>query len=427
MKIFNDPIHGYLEMKPALTAIIDTPEFQRLRNLKQMGLTSFVYPGGTHTRFAHSLGVSHLAGKLLRAIKENQPDLNMEEKDVLCVEIAGLCHDLGHGPFSHLFDGDFIPRATAGNPNPENWTHERGSLKIFDLMIKNNGLMERGGALKKEGLDEVDITFIKEQIFTKKIQNKGFEGRNGEKMFLYEIIANSKTNIDVDKWDYLARDCFHLGLTNSFSEKRLMKYARVLEDGDHEWQICLRDKVVNDLYEMFTTRYKIFHSVIHHRVKQALDIMMLDALLAANDHLALLWNDESIEGKKISDCINDMEMYTRLHDGIMYQILNSKHKELEKSRSIIQRMLRRDLYQMVVETEPFNPDEFQGLDEKRNYNGKEIKSQMKQNLKEDVLDTFEVEVCKYDFGMGKQNPLSKLKVYIASLGSGKILQIVIPT
>uniref|UniRef100_A0A3P9IF46 HD/PDEase domain-containing protein n=1 Tax=Oryzias latipes TaxID=8090 RepID=A0A3P9IF46_ORYLA len=97
--------------------IIDTPQFQRLRYIKQLGGGYFVYPGASHNRFEHSIGVAYLAGLQARTLRENQPELNITDKDILCLEIAGLCHDLGHGPFSHLFDQMFMPQAN-GN---EEW------------------------------------------------------------------------------------------------------------------------------------------------------------------------------------------------------------------------------------------------------------------------------------------------------------------
>lgn len=110
-----DPIHGHLEFDDYVWEIIDTPEFQRLRNLFQLGNCSYVFPGATHTRFEHSIGVAYLSNRLshhlIKSSKENKTfnffDIN-SESNVRCVTLAGLLHDLGHGPFSHLFDRKVI-------------------------------------------------------------------------------------------------------------------------------------------------------------------------------------------------------------------------------------------------------------------------------------------------------------------------------
>ncbi|XP_039460261.1 deoxynucleoside triphosphate triphosphohydrolase SAMHD1-like [Oreochromis aureus] len=131
-KVFNDPIHGHIELHPLLVKIIDTPQFQRLRKIKQLGGGYYVFPGASHNRFEHSVGVGHLAGELVKALRakqleelEQEPSTDSEslinDRDVLCVQIAGLCHDLGHGPFSHVFDGMFNPQA---DPSGEKWEWE---------------------------------------------------------------------------------------------------------------------------------------------------------------------------------------------------------------------------------------------------------------------------------------------------------------
>ncbi|XP_052816720.1 deoxynucleoside triphosphate triphosphohydrolase SAMHD1-like [Mya arenaria] len=225
-KIVNDPIHGHIKLHPLCVKIIDTPEFQRLRFIKQLGNGYFVYPGASHNRFEHSLGVCHLAGKLVRAFQDRQPKLEITYTDILCAEIAGLCHDLGHGPFSHLFDGMFIP-AVKMDTDPK-WTHEKGSTKMFDHLVKENKLEKE---FEKYGLTEQDRVFIKEQIDRpNELDQKNWtlNGRPKEKSFLYEVVSNKRNGIDVDKWDYFARDCHMLGIRNNFDHNRCIEFSRVI-------------------------------------------------------------------------------------------------------------------------------------------------------------------------------------------------------
>ncbi|PSN52990.1 hypothetical protein C0J52_01119 [Blattella germanica] len=133
-KVFNDCVHSHIKLHPLCIAIIDTPEFQRLRNLKQLGLLYYVYPGGSHNRFEHSLGVSYLAGQMVEALRRANEDPNIVSDDEkLCVEVAGLCHDLGHGPFSHSWE-QFVNR---GKNVADHWKHEKSSIQLFDYLMKN--------------------------------------------------------------------------------------------------------------------------------------------------------------------------------------------------------------------------------------------------------------------------------------------------
>jgi HD superfamily phosphohydrolase len=90
-----------------MKTFIDTPHFQRLRGLIQLGTSVYTYMNANHSRFEHSLGVAHLAKQVVTRLKQEQPILNITDKDVLCVTLAGLLHDIGHGPYSHLYDGIF--------------------------------------------------------------------------------------------------------------------------------------------------------------------------------------------------------------------------------------------------------------------------------------------------------------------------------
>uniref|UniRef100_A0A3P9DMW5 HD/PDEase domain-containing protein n=1 Tax=Maylandia zebra TaxID=106582 RepID=A0A3P9DMW5_9CICH len=354
-QVFNDPIHGHIELPPLLVKIIDTPQFQRLRKIKQLGGGYYVFPGASHNRFEHSVGVGHLAGELVKALRAKQleePSLNSEslinDRDVLCVQIAGLCHDLGHGPFSHVFDGMFNPQA---DPNGEKWEHEDASILMFDHLVDDNKLtpvMNEYGLIT-EGDNENDLVFIKEMIKGSQL----YKGRNNEKSFLYEIVANKQNGIDVDKFDYFARDCHHLGIQNNFDHRRFIVFARVC-NVDGQLHICSRDKEMANLYDMFHTRNSLHRRAYQHRVKMAVEIMIKDALLKADQdqHFQIKW----AKGKacRLSKAKKHMEAYTNLTDEVIEQILHygacsSTPSSLEEAAQIIQRIMCRDLYQLVGE------------------------------------------------------------------------------
>uniref|UniRef100_A0A9J7XGN9 Deoxynucleoside triphosphate triphosphohydrolase SAMHD1 n=1 Tax=Cyprinus carpio carpio TaxID=630221 RepID=A0A9J7XGN9_CYPCA len=339
MKVFNDPIHGHIELHPLLLSFIDTPQFQRLRQIKQLGGVYLVFPGASHNRFEHSIGVGYLAGCLVQALNERQPELLITKQDVLCVQIAGLCHDLGHGPFSHMFDGMFIPKVRPG----EKWKHEIASVQMFDHMVKVNGLEE---VMVRHGLTlPDDLNFIKEQI-TGPLNNSSwpYKGRPMEKSFLYEIVANKRNGIDVDKWDYFARDCYHLGIQNNFDYRRFLKFARVCEVRGKK-HICTRDKEVGNLYDLFYTRNCLHRRAYQHKVGNIIETMITEAFVKADPHIQIQGSSGRIF--TISSAIDDMEAYTKLTDHIFEQILYSSAPELSEARAILHNIVCRRLYKCV--------------------------------------------------------------------------------
>ncbi|XP_036960011.1 deoxynucleoside triphosphate triphosphohydrolase SAMHD1-like [Acanthopagrus latus] len=340
-KVFNDPIHGHLVLHPLLIKIIDTPQFQRLRFIKQLGGAYFVYPGASHNRFEHSIGVAHLAGELARALRTRQPELEITDEDILCVQIAGLCHDLGHGPFSHLYDGMFIKKQHPGL----NWKHEKASKEMFDYLVKDNKLEKE---MKDWKLDLTkDLDFIKEMIDPEKKQTPWpHKGRGQEKSFLYEIVSNKRNGIDVDKFDYFARDCHHLGMKNNFDYRRFIHFARVCEV-DGKKQICVREKEAVNIYDMFHTRYSLHKRAYQHKVNKIIETMITDAFVEADGHIMI----EGSGGKKytLSNAMEDMEAYTKLTDHVFEEILFSSSDDLSKAREILKRIISRDLYRFLGE------------------------------------------------------------------------------
>ena len=236
-----DPIHGFVEITPLMRMCIDTPEFQRLRELKQLGAVHYVFPSATHTRFEHSIGTSYLAGTLIAQLKKHQPELFITERDIELVRLAGLLHDLGHGPFSHLYD-HYIR-----NPEEEVEHEERG-IQIFRGMVKRYRLPLESG----------EVDYICDMINPNEIQKHHWR---------YQMIANKFHSIDVDKMDYIQRDSYHLGLSFGGDYKRIFQECRVVKYKEHH-VLAWSEKSEFDLFSLFSARYRLHKQVLtHHKVK----------------------------------------------------------------------------------------------------------------------------------------------------------------
>ncbi|KAF6714555.1 Deoxynucleoside triphosphate triphosphohydrolase SAMHD1 [Oryzias melastigma] len=405
-QVFCDSVHGHVELHPFLVKIIDTPQFQRLRNIKQLGGGYLVYPGASHNRFEHSIGVAYLAGVLAKTLQENQPELNITDMDILCVQIGGLCHDLGHGPFSHLFDEMFI-RGACGN---EDWTHEVVSVRMFDHLMNENELN-----LDPPLLEEDDLIFIRELILGKPLPGttggtRGwpYRGQDEEKSFLYEIVSNKQNGIDVDKFDYFARDCHHLGIKNDFDHMRYFKFARVIEVGtglNRRKRICLRDKEAWNLYELFQTRLRIHRQVCHHKVTTNVQIMITDALFKAKDFIQI----EGADGTPPEQV--DMTAYTMLTDQITERILQFHDPRMEQSKTILKRIMTRKLYRFLGEAKM------------RPRQGRRIPRETVEDLTEELTlalpeedrqndnDFFRVELITFSYGNEEEDPMNYTYFY----------------
>lgn len=257
----SDEVHQSIDICPVMRAFIDTEQFQRLRFVKQLGCSDLVYSCADHNRFQHSIGVSFLAREMCTRIRNKQRLLGTTDKDVLCVTLAGLLHDIGHGPYSHIYEafrGDLNsqlrkdPELKAHYERnfptvPEDWSHEHSSLLMIDAALKslgleidmdsqnldkplkqigdgidatslrsfrNDGNLERLKTGDHNILTNRDFIFIKECIFGKPIPSvvqklgiSDFIGRLEPKQeWLYDIVANRHNGLDVDKVDYFARD-----------------------------------------------------------------------------------------------------------------------------------------------------------------------------------------------------------------------------
>lgn len=292
-----DCIHGFICISNLACEFIDNPFFQRLKFLRQLGTCHYVYPSAVHTRFEHSLGTYYLADRVLKCIKKqtidgehakkfsaqisswllvipelhnyyqrtygNQPIVPLDDYVCELIKIAALCHDIGHGPFSHLFDDVFLPYVKS-KTNPMA-VHENRSQVIVEHIIKNNQVL-----CKTIYPDE--IKFIQDLINPPK-------GRFG---FVYQIVSNKLNDLDVDKYDYIARDNYHTNLRATINYSRLVDDITVINN-----TICYPSHIYLDIAEIFRTRYKLHRLVYCHKAVINIQFMIRDLLIATDEILGL--------------------------------------------------------------------------------------------------------------------------------------------
>lgn len=238
-KIINDPVYGFISIPGDLIYdLIAHPWFQRLRHIRQLGLTSLVYPGATHSRFQHCLGALHLTETALRTLRSKGVEISDEEEEATLVAI--LLHDIGHGPFSHALEKSVI----------EGISHEDISLMLIDMLNKefNNRL----------GL-AVDI-------FTGKYRRR----------FLHELVTSQ---IDMDRLDYLRRDCFYTGvIEGSVGSDRIIRMLNVVDDS-----LCVDEKGIYSLEKFLIARRLMYWQVYMHKTVLSSENLLVNVLRRARE------------------------------------------------------------------------------------------------------------------------------------------------
>ncbi len=296
-KKINCPLYGFISITPRMRCIIDTPEFKRLHNLRQLGLTYLIYPSANHTWFEHSLGVSHLAKILTTSLQKNQPELGITDNEIELIQIAGLIHDIGHGPFSHLYDYKFSP----------DYHHEKRGQNILCEMVGKYNLP----------FTQKEINFIIDCIEPPS---------NEEKNFKYQIVNNKVNSIDVDKIDYIQRDNYHLGFGLNEKYLRLIHDCRVVQ---FEGSLVLGwpNKLEDEVLSLFASRYRLHKKVYNHHTVKAAEYSLTNILKKVLE-FDVPWN--SLTDNIISMPINEevilmkeafdkREFPKLLHEDVLYE------------------------------------------------------------------------------------------------------------
>ncbi|XOV91325.1 MAG: HD domain-containing protein [Bacteroidota bacterium] len=236
-KIFNDPVYGFITIPGQhIYDIIEHPFFQRLRRIKQLGLTDFVYPGALHTRFHHALGAMHLMTKALDTLRSK--GVMIFEAEYEAAQMAILLHDIGHGPFSHTLEFSLF----------KNVNHEQISLWIFKKLNA-----EFGGRL------ELAI-----QIFTGKYHRK----------FLHQLVSSQ---LDADRLDYLRRDSFFTGvMEGTIGSERIIKMLNVVDD-----QLVVEEKGMYSIENFLNARRLMYWQVYLHKASVSAESILISLMKRA--------------------------------------------------------------------------------------------------------------------------------------------------
>src|SRR6266446_518076 len=237
-----DPIHGYVRISQTERSVIDTEPVQRLKRIRQLAGSEFVYPAANHTRFEHVIGAMHLSGTLAEALPIDLPRHEREQ-----LRLAALLHDIGHGPFSHVFE---------------------------PLLAKYLG---------KRHEDFVPW-LVRETDIAERLEEAGFD-------------ASILCLLAVGKLDYVVRDSFHTGAGyGSFDVHRLLYAMDVIDDS-----LSIDDSAVATLESFLLARFESFRTIYFHKASRAVQIMMVRALEVARDELHLLDFDVPEDYLKLDD------------------------------------------------------------------------------------------------------------------------------
>lgn len=315
-KIINDPVFGFINIpKGLLYDIVTHPILQRLTRIKQLGLSSIVYPGAQHTRFQHSLGAFYLMSEAIHTLRQKGNFIFDSEAEA--VQAAILMHDIGHGPFSHALENSLV----------KGISHEEISLMLMERM--NNEL---------KGQLNLAIQIFKDEY---------------PKKFLHQLISSQ---LDMDRLDYLRRDSFYTGVTEgNIGSARIIKMLNVKDD-----HLVVDSKGIYSIENYLMARRLMYWQVYLHKTSVAAETMLVSALTRAKElankgvelfaspslRFFLYNNINATDFKNNSDCL---ENYIKLDDNDIWTSLKiwCEHPDTVLS-TLSQGIINRRLFKVNV-------------------------------------------------------------------------------
>ena len=316
VKVFKDTVHRYVRVKDrVIWDLIATPEFQRLRRVKQLGTTNLTFHGAEHSRFNHSLGVYEIVRRITNKFA-NYPEWNQDER-LLCL-CAALLHDLGHGPFSHSFEKVF------------DLDHEHFTREIILGDTKVNQVLER-----------VEAGFAEKvaAVIGKTYQDK-------------LVISLISSQIDADRMDYLQRDAYYTGVSyGHFDMERILRVMRPTKD-----QVVIKSTGMHAVEDYIMSRYQMYWQVYFHPVTRSAEVILTKIL-----HRAKYLYDQNYAFKLeplhfITLFENKVSLrdYLQLDESVIYFYFHQWQEEEDPIlRDLSERFMNRHLFKYIE----YDPEE----------------------------------------------------------------------
>lgn len=314
-----DEVHGYIELSNAELDVVNTSVFQRLRYVKQLATAWYVYPGATHTRFSHSLGVMHIAG--LISTKFYRLGYIYDLDDVQLLRLAALLHDLGHTPFSHAIEPFYKHRLSI--------SHE----DISRVIIEESPEIKE--VLSKHGFDHKEIVAI-------------LEGKYKEP--LYNQILSS--DVDIDRMDYLIRDALHTGVAyGTIDLHRLI--ATLVVDGDGN--IAVLDKGIDAVDNFYLARMHMYKAVYYHKTLVGYELI----LRKIYEHLCEYYQEEPLLFRSLKDIVKAIRGGDIIYwndDWLLGLMINAYRstRTLKELKELIDAFFRRKGYKVIIDISNFS-------------------------------------------------------------------------
>lgn len=328
-KIINDPLYGFISLPNELIYdIVSHPYFQRLRRIKQLGMTDFVYPGALHTRFHHALGSMHLMNESLINLRVKGVEISDEEYNGALVAI--LLHDVGHSPFSHALENELVLGLD----------HEQISLIIMKELNRQFG-------------GELDLAI---NIFSGNYQRK----------FLHQLVSSQ---LDIDRLDYLNRDSFFTGVVEGrIGSERIIKLLNVYQD-----ELVVEEKGIYSIENFLSARRLMYWQVYIHKTTVGVEKMLIQIIRRARKldnknqlppGLELFLNN-SITPQMIEEDRSVFDAFCYLDD---YDILGAikwwYHSEDQVLSQLCKMLLERNLFNVRLSESPADKHELRSLNER---------------------------------------------------------------